>query len=610
MTEKNERLSFLRNKALNLTDKSGVYLMKNKDKKIIYIGKAKSLKNRVGNYFGSDKNLSVKVVAMVLNVWDFDYIITDSEFEALVLENSLIKQNKPKYNILLKDDKGYHYIKISKGPWSKITAEKQKVEDGSKYIGPYVSAWTVKSVVDEARKVFKLPNCHKQFPRDFRKSRPCLNFYINQCMAPCTGKIKESDYSNTISEAVQYIKNGANISIENLSKKMEEASENLDFERAGFLRDRIIAINKINEKQKIYQSSVENQDVIGTATNGEKLVVTILKFRASKLSDRQDYIFDFMENQELLEEFIQRYYEEHDIPTRITIQNELENAEILARWLSEKLGKKVEIFVPKRGEQSKLVEMCVSNAAEKLTDGTGRKGKDIVALEELAKLLGLKNPPKFIESYDISNTAGGENVGAMIVYKDGRPHKSSYRKFKIKSIIGQDDYGSMKEVITRRFKEYEEKKQEGTGFGQMPDLILLDGGKAHVSVIKPLIANLGYDVPVFGMVKDNKHKTRAIALDGGEIAINSNRSAFTLVSSIQEEVHRFAISFHRQQRKSKVMATELLEIEGIGKKRAIILMKHFKTISKISQASVQEITRLDTMNDKLAQNVRNFFKSQ
>ncbi|MFI3206152.1 MAG: excinuclease ABC subunit UvrC, partial [Clostridia bacterium] len=421
MTEQNERLGYLRKKAINLPQSSGVYLMKNKQNKIIYVGKAKNLKNRLSSYFGSDKTLWLKVVAMVLQVFDFDYIMTDSEFEALVLENSLIKQNQPKYNILLKDDKGYSYIKVSKAPWARISESKKIEKDGSKYIGPYVSSWSVKSAIDEARKIFKLPSCNKVFPRDFGKSRPCLNFYIKQCNAPCLGKIKESDYAQNLEDALDFIKKGATESIKDLRRKMENAAENLEFEKAAFLRDKINAINKITETQKIVQSSIAFQDIIATATSEEKTAITVLKFRTGKLCDRQDYIFEKANLDEILQEFIQRYYENHEIPPRITLEKLLFDYEITEKWLSEKAEKKVAFFIPQKGEQLKLLEMCKSNAAEKLTDGTSKKGKDIVALEELSKLLGLKEIPRFIESYDISNTAGSENVAAMIVYKDGRP---------------------------------------------------------------------------------------------------------------------------------------------------------------------------------------------
>lgn len=608
MTEQNERLGYLRKKAINLPQSSGVYLMKNKQNKIIYVGKAKNLKNRLSSYFGSDKTLWLKVVAMVLQVFDFDYIMTDSEFEALVLENSLIKQNQPKYNILLKDDKGYSYIKVSKAPWARISESKKIEKDGSKYIGPYVSSWSVKSAIDEARKIFKLPSCNKVFPRDFGKSRPCLNFYIKQCNAPCLGKIKESDYAQNLEDALDFIKKGATESIKDLRRKMENAAENLEFEKAAFLRDKINAINKITETQKIVQSSIAFQDIIATATSEEKTAITVLKFRTGKLCDRQDYIFEKANLDEILQEFIQRYYENHEIPPRITLEKLLFDYEITEKWLSEKAEKKVAFFIPQKGEQLKLLEMCKSNAAEKLTDGTSKKGKDIVALEELSKLLGLKEIPRFIESYDISNTAGSENVAAMIVYKDGRPYKSSYRKFKIKGFDGQDDYGSMREVIIRRFREYELSKDTDEGFGKMPDLILLDGGKNHVSVIKPLLRGMGIDVPVFGMVKDNKHKTRAIAMDGGEIAINSNRSAFTLVSAIQEEVHRFAIGYHRQLRSKNILTSSLTQIEGIGKTRATELLKHFGTINKIANASIDELLDCKVMNQKSAENVKNHFK--
>ncbi len=600
----NEKIVDLRAKANRLPHMPGVYLMKDKTGKIIYVGKAKALKNRVTQYFRSDKNHALRVIQMVSLVYDFDYIVTDSEFEALVLENSLIKQYNPKYNVKLKDAKGYSYIKITSPPWTRISAVKQINKDGSKYLGPYMSSFMVRSIVDEAVKVFKLPTCNKKFPAEFGRARPCLNYYIKQCDAPCKGKMKESEHENRVQDAIEFIKKGNNETIKSLTTKMNEAAEGLDFERAAMIRDRINAIEKVGERQKVVQSNIGVQDVIGTAKSEDKVGITILKFRAGRLCDRQDYVFEQMESlEELVEEFIERYYEEFEIPTRITLEFELLNKELIEKWLSDKAGKKVELFIPKIGEQSKLLEMCKRNAAEKLSHDTESSGKELSTMDELSRLLGLKNPPKYIEAYDISNLAGGENVGGMVVFENTRPLKSAYRRFKIKTVVGQDDYESMREVIRRRFAEYEEKKETGEGFGRMPDLILLDGGKGHVNAIFPILKEMEIDVPLFGMVKDNKHKTRAIASSGGEVEIQSVQKAFNFISSVQDEVHRFAIGYHKTLRKKANISSSLIQIEGIGMAKAKALLKHFKTVKNIKEASAEELLQVKGITKKNAESI-------
>ncbi len=612
MTGENKNLKKLRERAMSLPLAPGVYLMKNDKKIIIYVGKAKALKNRVSQYFGSDKNHQDKVKKMVSNVEDFEYIVTDSEFEALVLENSLIKQYQPKYNILLKDDKGYSYVKITKPPWSNISQVTKVEKDDSKYLGPYLSIFATKEIVDEAKKIFRLPSCTKRFPNDFRKGRPCLNFYIKQCIAPCTGKVKESDYSELVLEAIEFIKGGSSASIQNLTEKMEKAAENLEFERAAKIRDRISAIKRVSQKQKVVMSSTPRQDIIAVAQNKQRAVVTVLVFENNRLCDRVNFVFKDCESAaELRADFIRQYYDRQDnLPPFIYIDEEIEDRELLEQMISEKAGRKVSISVPLKGDKLKLVKMCMTNAAEKLSDGEYRSGKELSALDELGRLLGFSTPPSYIESYDISNLAGSENVCGMVVFEDARPLKSAYRKFKIKSVIGQDDYASMSEAISRRFKEYENLKDTGEGFGRLPDLILLDGGKGHVSVITKLVRGLGYEVPIFGMVKDDKHKTRAIAQNGGEIAINSTRKAFTLVSQIQDEVHRFAVSYHHNRRKKGAFSSSLLQIEGVGENRAKLLLKHFKTIKAMSEASEEELSKIKGMDKKTALNVYNYFNKE
>jgi excinuclease ABC subunit C len=612
LTENNPKLRELREKAMKLPLNPGVYLMHDKTGKIIYVGKAKALKNRVSQYFGSDRNHQEKVIRMVLNVDDFDYIVTDSEFEALVLENTLIKQYMPKYNILLKDAKGYSYIRISRGPWARISEAKKILDDGAKYIGPYMSSDSVKKTVDEAQKIFRLPNCNRKFPQEFGKGRPCLSYYIEQCSAPCRGRMSEAEYDETVDEAVSFITGGSGNSIKMLTERMLKASDNLDFELAAKIRDRIEAVKKISEKQKVVESRIREQDVIALAMSSGTSAVSILQFRDGHLYDRADFFFDDAANEnELRNGFIKRYYMENDvkIPPVITVDGKIEDRELMEQMLSGRCGRRVRFNIPQKGEQYELVKLCKKNAAEKLSEHEGRKrtGREVSALDEVGRLLGLPKPPEYIESYDISNIAGSDNVAGMVVFENARPLKSAYRKFEIKSVTGQDDYASMREVIRRRFEEYEKHKDENEGFGRLPDLILLDGGKGHVDAVKPLLDEMKIEVPLFGMVKDDKHRTRAIAVSGGEIAINSTRSAFTLISTIQEEVHRFAIGYHRQHRKKHNISTTLTSIEGIGETRARALMKHFRTIEAISEADITELKNAPGMTEPAADSVWAYF---
>lgn len=611
MTEQEEKKKELRRKAMKLPLTPGVYIMHDKSGEIIYIGKAKALKNRVSQYFGSEKNHEPKVRRMVANVDWFEYILTDSEFEALVLESSLIKQNQPKYNILLKDDKGYSYIRVSGGAWPRITEVKKIENDGAKYIGPYLSSWSIKETIDAARKIFKLPDCTRKFPQDFGKGRPCLNYYIKQCCAPCRGRVSEEEYNEAFQEALDFIKGGDSTSVKSLTAKMEEAAENMEFELAARLRDRIAAINKMKDKQKVVASRAEEQDVFALAQGDTHTAFEVFRFTGSKLSDRESFLTEGCQpDPEARSEFLRQYYAIRDrIPPLIVIDGDVEDEELITRWLSEKRGKSVKLLVPQRGDQYQLVQMCRSNAAEHIARHTGTSGRDASALDELRRLLGLEKAPAYIESYDISNQQGADNVAGMVVFENGRPLKSAYRKFKIKTVTGQDDYGSMREVICRRFEEYKTLSAQGEteGFARLPDLILLDGGKGHVAAIQPLLDEMGITVPLFGMVKDDKHRTRAIALTGGEIAINSNRRAFTLVSTIQDEVHRFAIGYHRQQRKKSSISSTLTSIEGIGETRARALMKHFKTVTAVSEADLAELEGAPGMTKPAAMRVYEFF---
>lgn len=605
MTEKE-----LRQKAMALPLQPGVYIMKNKDKKIIYIGKAKKLKNRVSSYFGSHSNHSLKVIRMVENVDDFDYILVDTEFEALVLECSLIKQHMPKYNILLKDDKGYNYIKITKEEFPKISECKRIDDDNATYIGPYISNFSVKQAVEETLKIFKLPRCSKHFPRDYGKSRPCLNGFMGICSAPCAGRITKEEYVNNVNEAVAFLKGGSIQAVKELTAKMNECSENLQFEEAAKIRDRIKAIKNLDERQKVVSINVPEEDVFALVNSGKKSCFEVIRFENGRLTDSEFWLIDAVDSLPSARfELIERYYAMRSrIPSRIAVDGEIEDEKLLLLFLESRRGKKVEFIHPQKGEHLAIVNMCIKNANEHLAQNQGRLGRELAALEELAKLLGLDKPPEYIESYDISHTFGADNVAGMVVFHNGRPMKSAYKKFAIKGFDGQNDVGSMNEVLTRRFNHYY-NDEEGSTFKIKPDLILLDGGEPQVNAVLPVIEKMNIDTAVFGMVKDNKHRTRAIAYNGGEIEINSHRSAFTLVSRIQEEVHRFAVSYHHKKHKKSSFSSSLLKIEGIGENKAKQLLKHFKTISKIRQCSAQELAECKGISKKDAENIYLFFQN-
>ncbi len=601
----NTKLRELKAKANRLPLTPGVYIMKDKNDNIIYIGKAKSLKNRVTQYFGAGSGHTEKVRKMVSLVNDFEYVLCDSEFEALILENSLIKQNQPKYNILLKDDKGYHYIKITGDKWRKITTSMQLDDKSAEYIGPYYSSAVVKDTVAEVRKIFKLPDCNRSFDK---YSKPCLNFHIGLCEAPCRANISAEQYNETIDSAISFIKNSGDDIVKILEQNMHCAAEKLDFEYAAKLRDRINAIKKLNDSQKVVMCTYKNQDVFASAVLGDVACIAVLVFRNNKLTDKKHFIIDtFTDKNDLYSQFLTQYYDGGEIPPRILIDSEIESKELLEQWLCEKAGKKAEILLPQRGEQKDLVSMCRNNAADNLAQKTELLGREMSALNELARLLGLSAAPRVIESYDISNTAGDENVAGMVVFRDGKPYKPHYRMFKIKSFAGQDDYRSMAEVLDRRFTEYENGENEG--FSTLPDLILLDGGKGQISAVEQILKKHNINVPLFGMVKDSKHRTRAIATNGGDISIKANESAYRLVTTIQDEVHRFAIGYHKKRRSKKMLSSELLAIEGIGEAKAKALLKHFKTMKAIREASVDELSAVAGINRSLAEKIYSEFNN-
>ena len=600
----------LRKKAMALPLSPGVYIMKNKDKQIIYIGKAKALKNRVSSYFGSHSNHSLKVIRMVENVDDFDYILCDTEFEALLLECSLIKQHMPKYNILLKDDKGYNYIKVTKEEFPRIRECFRMDDENAEYIGPFISNFSVKSAVGETLKIFKLPTCNKQFPRDWGKSRPCLNGFMGICSAPCAAKISKADYKQSINDAIAFLKGGSTKSIRDLTAKMQEYSENLEFEKAAKLRDTIKAIKNLEEKQKVVSINVPEEDVFALVNSNKKACFEVVRFRNGRLTDSEHWLIDSVEDiAQAREELIERYYSiRGDVPSRVAVDGDIENEELLLQFLEDKREKKVQIIHPQKGEHLAIVNLCIKNANEHLAQQQGRLGKEVAALEELKNLLALPAPPEYIESYDISHTFGADNVAGMVVFHNGRPMKSAYKRFAIKGFDGQNDVGSMNEVLERRFRHYYED-EEGSTFKILPDLILLDGGQPQVNAVLPVIEKMNLSVPVFGMVKDSKHRTRAIAFGGGEIEINSHRSAFTLVSNIQEEVHRSAITYHRKKHKNSSFSSGLLKIEGIGEKKAKALLKEFKTVSAIKSASVEQLAEVASITKKNAQDIVDYYKN-
>ncbi len=603
-----ERLNRLQKKALSLPKLPGVYIMRNKQKDVIYIGKAKALKNRVTSYFASQENLLEKVRQMVSNVEDFDYIICDSEFEALILECSLIKQYMPKYNILLKDDKGYSYISITDEEYPRLNAVKQLPKDG-KVLGPYYSSYFLKQALSEAKKIYKLPLCSKKFSSEKKKNvRPCLNHFIGLCSAPCANKISKQDYIDSVNGAVEFLKKGSSQTLKTLKEEMEICSENLDFEKAAKLRDKIIAIEKLNDKQKVVMSRFENQDVIAFVKGEKKDCFEVFRFKNYRLADDEHFMVDdILSPEQKRSQFIVQYYSIRDeIPKRILVDGDVEDRTSIEKLLTEKAGHNVQITFAQKGDQKKLIEMCRLNAAERVSKIDGLSIKDTKALDELQNLLGLKKIPKLIEAYDISNMAGKDNVAGMIVFKDASPCKKLYKRFAIKSFSGQDDYGSMREVLERRMREYEINKGL-EGFGVLPDLILLDGGMGQLNAVLPIVEKYGFADKTFGMVKDNHHKTRALVGRYGEIAIKPTRSVFKLVSSIQDEVHRYAIGYHHKKAKKGLVSMQLTEIEGIGPKKAKSLIDYFKDINKIATASVDELMNVSGINENNAKNIYEFY---
>ena len=603
-----QHLGELRKKTLLLPQEPGVYLMKDKTGTIIYVGKAKSLKNRVSSYFRSVEKHLPKVYKMVEHVEDFDYIVTDSEFEALVLECSLIKLHNPKYNILLKDDKGYHYIRVSKGPYSRITAEKQRTDPEASYLGPYVSSMVVNETVDEVVKVFRLPTCNRRFPEDFGKGRPCLNYHIKQCMGVCTGKIPLETYQEALQEALEFIKRGGSQSVESLTRKMEQAAQELDFERAARLRDRLRAIDRITQQQKVMAYNHASLDVIAAVQHEETVYLAVLVFREGRLRDKKSFAVDYFESVDhVLLEFILRYYQPgDDIPAEVFVDRDFEDREMAAQVISGRSSRKMVITVPQRGQPLQLVEMARNNAAQELARKTSRTGRELTAVDELGQLLGMDRPPAYLEAYDISNIGSQTIVGGMVVFENGRPQKKYYKRFTIREQDRPDDYAAMDQMLSRRLERYLHHEGAPDGFERLPDLWLIDGGAGHVHVALMVLERYGIRLPVFGMVKDSRHRTRAITADEGEIAISQNRKVFALVTSIQDEVHRYSIQFSRKSHQKSGVATRLTEVEGIGEGRAAALFRHFRTYKAICEATQEELARVKGMNRTAAASLYHF----
>ena len=610
-----------------LPSKPGVYLMHNAQDEIIYVGKAISLKNRVRQYFQSSRNLTPKIVQMVSHIARFEYIITDSELEALVLECNLIKEYRPKYNTMLMDDKTYPYIKVTTGEeYPRILLSRLVKKDKSKYFGPYTNGTAVKDTIELLRKIYKIRTCHRNLPKDIGVGRPCLYYHIGQCDAPCQGEISKEDYQKKIQEVLLFLGGNHGPVIQLLTDQMMAASEAMAYEKAMEYRDLIQSIHQISEKQKVTSSQMEDKDVIGLARAGNEAVVQVFFIRNGRLIGRDHYYLTGVENEsrsEILTSFVKQFYGESPyIPRELMIPEMIEDGDIILQWLSVRRGQKVFFRVPKKGQKERLVELACKNALNILNKDSEQmkreEARTIGAVRELADLLGLL-PMERMEAYDISNISGFEKVGSMVVYEKGKPKRSAYRKFRIQGIQGQDDYHSLEEVLTRRFshgqreqKELSEKDMDASmgSFSVFPDLILMDGGKGQVHIAEKVLMEMGLDIPVCGMVKDDYHRTRAVFFEEEEIAIDKTSEAFRLVTRIQDEAHRFAIEYHRSLRSKTQVRSILEDIPGIGPTRRKALMRHFGDINKIREASVEELKQVDSMNESAAESVYHFFRAQ
>ena len=601
-----------------LPGKPGVYLMHDEKDEIIYVGKAISLKNRVRQYFQSSRGKSVKIEQMVTHITRFEYIVTDSELEALVLECNLIKEHRPKYNTMLMDDKAYPFIKVTVDePFPRIMMARRMVKDKAKYFGPYTSAGAVKDTIELIRKLYKVRSCNRRLPRDTGKERPCLNYHIHQCNAPCQGYVSQETYRKSIDEVLRFLGGNYEVILKELEEKMMKASEDLEFEKAIEYRELLGSVKKIAQKQKITDTAGNDRDILAAATDKEDAVVQVFFIRGGRLIGRDHFYLKLSGDEttgEIISSFIKQFYAGTPyIPAELMTQTEIEDGEVLEEWLSQKRGHRVHIRVPKKGTKEKLVELAEKNAALVLSKDRERlkreEGRTIGAVKEIARLLGLEHLNR-MEAYDISNISGFASVGSMVVYEKGKPKRNDYRKFRIKSVQGPDDYASMKEVLTRRFRHGLEEREEGkeTGnFTAFPDLILMDGGKGQVGIALQVLDELHLNIPVCGMVKDDSHRTRGLYYNNKELPIDRNSEGFKLITRIQDEAHRFAIEFHRKLRSKEQVHSVLDDIPGVGPARRKDLMKHFASLDEIRQADVEDLKKLPSMNEKSAQEVYKFF---
>ncbi len=611
---------------LKLVPKSpGVYLMKNSLGEIIYVGKSKALKNRLSQYF-NQKNHPPKVKLMVKNVESFEYILTDTELEALVLESNLIKKHKPKYNILLRDDKQYPFISINlKEKYPRIKKTRKMYKDGAKYFGPYTNVTALNDTLETISEIYPIRTCNLNLNYGKKTDRPCLNYYIDRCMGPCCTDVDEKEYMEMINEIIMFLNGKDKKLINNIEEKMMKAAENLEFEKAAMLRDRIESLNIIREKQKIVYNTEDDQDVIGIARGLDVTCVQVFFIRNGKINGREHYMIDNtegLEKPEIISSFIKQYYlTASHIPSEILIEDDIEDEELIKDWLSEKKGSKVSMRVPKKGDKNSLMEMVKKNAFEELKrNETKIKEKtppNIKNLEELQKLLKLDKLPERIEAYDISNTQGVNSVGSMVVFVNGKESRKDYRKFKIRYVQGPDDYSSLEEVLERRFrrglKEIETLKEKDIkieNFSVFPDLIMMDGGKGQVNVAKRVLERLGIDIPVCGLVKDDYHRTRGIIYENEELDIKERTPLFRFISRVQDEAHRFAISYHRELINKNMIKSVLDTIPMIGETRKKGLLRAFGSVDNIKKAPVEELSKAPGMNTRAAEEVYKFFREK
>ena len=602
-----------------LPGKPGVYIMHGEKDEIIYVGKAVSLKNRVRQYFQSSRNKGVKIEQMVTHITRFEYIVTDSELEALVLECNLIKEHRPKYNTMLKDDKTYPFIKVTVNePYPRVLFSRTMKKDKAKYFGPYTSSAAVKDVIELVRKIYMVRSCSRTLPRDCKKDRPCLYYHMKQCTAPCQGNVSEEEYKKNIAQVLHFLNGNFQETIDQLTEKMLAASEDMRFEDAAGYRDLISSIKRIGERQKITTYGEEDKDIIAVAMDESEdlreqdAVVQVFFMRSGRLIGRDHFFLRVAggdTKEQVLSSFLKQFYAGTPfIPGEIMLQTEIEDAQIIEDWLSARRKQRVHIRVPKKGTKEKLVELAKENAWMVLSKDKERikreEGRTIGAVKEIEEWLGLKNIVR-MEAYDISNISGFESVGSMVVYEKGKPKRSDYRKFKIKWVQGPNDYASMEEVLTRRFTH--EAKGEFDSFSRLPDLILMDGGRGQVNIALKVLNELGINIPVCGMVKDDNHRTRGVYFNNVEIPIDTSGEGFHLVTRIQDEAHRFAIEYHRSLRGKEQVHSVLDDIPGIGETRRKALMRRFRSIENIRDASIDELSQTESMNIQSAEAVYKFF---